>query len=76
MVILWDQITFKYYRSFSDIFRLLLVAFLEPIYYHLISIFFSVRGYISYFTQKTFEWGTMTRQGVESESKVNVKPTT
>lgn len=74
MVILWDQITFKYYRSIWDVLRLLLVAFLEPLFYHLISIYFSIRGYISYFTQKTFEWGTMTRQGVETESKVNVNP--
>jgi cellulose synthase/poly-beta-1,6-N-acetylglucosamine synthase-like glycosyltransferase len=74
MVILWDQFTFKYYKTLREVLQLIAVAFLEPVYYHLISIYFSIRGYISFFTSKNFEWGTMTRQGVPDEPKVNPKP--
>jgi cellulose synthase/poly-beta-1,6-N-acetylglucosamine synthase-like glycosyltransferase len=75
MVILWDQITFKYYKTFWEVIKLILVAFLEPFFYHLITIYFSLRGYASFFTRKTFEWGTMTRQGFEDDEKMAVKPT-
>lgn len=74
MVVLWDQFTFKYYKSFWEVMKLIMMAFLEPLLYHLLIVYFSIRGYISFFTQKTFEWGTMTRQGFEEGQKMNVKP--
>ncbi|MEZ5046744.1 MAG: glycosyltransferase family 2 protein [Chitinophagaceae bacterium] len=66
MVVLWDQITFKYYRTFWEVLKLIFLAFLEPFIYHPLIMFFSIKGYISYFSSKEFEWGSMTRQGFDT----------
>lgn len=65
MVILWDQITFKYYKSFYEVLKLVLMVFLEPFIYHPLIMFFAIRGYIDYFLAREFEWGSMTRQGFD-----------
>lgn len=72
MVILWDQITFKYYKTFREVLSLILMVFLEPFIYHPLIVFFAIKGYINYFTSKEFEWGTMTRQGFD-QPKVEAK---
>lgn len=65
MVILWDQITFKYYKTFREVLSLVLMVFLESFIYHPLIMFFAIRGYYDYLTSKEFEWGSMTRQGFE-----------
>ena len=75
MVILWDQITFKYYKTFREVMSLVLLTFLESFIYHPLIMYFAIRGYISFFTQKKFEWGSMTRQGFESKDALTPKVT-
>jgi cellulose synthase/poly-beta-1,6-N-acetylglucosamine synthase-like glycosyltransferase len=70
LVVLWDQITFKYYKTFREVLSLIVMVLLEPILYHPLIMFFAIKGYISFFTSKEFEWGAMTRQGFEQEKKV------
>jgi cellulose synthase/poly-beta-1,6-N-acetylglucosamine synthase-like glycosyltransferase len=65
LVILWDQITFKYYKTFREVLSLILTVFLESFLYHPLIMFFSIKGYINFFTSKEFEWGAMTRQGFD-----------
>lgn len=65
MVILWDQITFKYYKTFREVLSLVLMVFLESFIYHPLIMFFAIRGYYDYLTSKEFEWGSMTRQGFD-----------
>ncbi len=75
MVILWDQITFKYYKTFREVMSLVLLTFLESFIYHPLIMYFAIRGYISFFTQKKFQWGSMTRQGFESKDALTPKVT-
>jgi cellulose synthase/poly-beta-1,6-N-acetylglucosamine synthase-like glycosyltransferase len=46
-----------------EYFRLGLYCLVEPIIYHPLIVFFSIKGYIDFLTKKNFEWGQMTRQG-------------
>ena len=57
LAILWDQLTFKYYKTWWEVMKLLLMGFLEPFIYHPLIVFFAIKGYWSYLTQRTHEWG-------------------
>lgn len=76
MVVLWDQITFKYYKTFREVVSLVLMTIIEPILYHPLIMYFALHGYVTYFTKKEFSWGTMTRQGFDEDVKTNTKPST
>jgi hypothetical protein len=39
------------------------MAFLEPIIYHPLIVFFAVRGYFFFITGRKHVWGNMQRQG-------------
>jgi hypothetical protein len=67
IVIIWDQMTFKYYNTTREVLTLFLTAFIEPILYHPMIAFFSLKGYFSYITSRELAWGTMTRQGFDSD---------
>ncbi len=69
VVIIWDQMTFKYYNTSREVLTLFLTAFIEPILYHPMIMFFSLKGYYSFITSRELAWGTMTRQGFETEKK-------
>jgi hypothetical protein len=65
--------TFKYYNTTREVLTLFLTAFIEPILYHPMIVFFSLRGYFSYITSQELAWGTMTRRGFDSEDDQNEK---
>jgi hypothetical protein len=67
IVIIWDQMTFKYYNTTREVLSLFLTAFIEPFIYHPMIMFFSLKGYFSYITSRELAWGTMTRQGFDNE---------
>ena len=69
IVIIWDQMTFKYYNTTREVISLFITAFIEPFIYHPMIMFFSLKGYFSYITSRELAWGTMTRQGFEGEDK-------
>ncbi|HIB37071.1 MAG TPA: glycosyltransferase family 2 protein [Mesonia sp.] len=68
LVIIWDNVTFKYYNTFGEVLKLVIVAFLEPFLYHPLITFFGLRGYFKFLSSKELSWGTMTRRGVETSS--------
>ena len=70
MVVIWDNITFKYYEKFSEVLSLVLVAFLEPFIYHPMIIFFGIK----FISSKELSWGTMTRKGIASSETKEKKP--
>ncbi|MDP5094000.1 MAG: glycosyltransferase [Polaribacter sp.] len=74
VVIIWDQMTFKYYNTTREVLSLFLTAFIEPILYHPMIMFFSLKGYYSFITSRELAWGTMTRQGFETEKKDDNAP--
>jgi hypothetical protein len=67
IVIIWDQMTFKYYNTSREVISLFLTAFIEPFIYHPIIMFFSLKGYFSFITSRELAWGTMPRQGFDNE---------
>jgi len=73
IVIIWDQMTFKYYNTTREVVTLFLTAFIEPILYHPMILFFSLKGYFSYIMSRELAWGTMTRQGFDSEEQIKKK---
>jgi len=73
LVIIWDNITFKYYEKFSEVLRLVLVAVLEPFLYHPLIVFFGIKGYFTFITSKELAWGTMTRKGVANTEQKKQK---
>ncbi|MDO5608813.1 MAG: glycosyltransferase [Capnocytophaga sp.] len=66
LVVVWDNITFKYYKSTMEVVRLISVSVLEPFVYHPMIVFFAVRGYFKFLTSKELAWGTMTRRGINN----------
>lgn len=80
VVIIWDQMTFKYYNTGREVLSLFLTAFIEPLIYHPLIMFFSLKGYFSYITSRELAWGTMTRKGFDSEddkkkaNKTDIEP--
>ena len=67
IVIIWDQMTFKYYNTTREVLTLFLTAFIEPFIYHPMIMFFSLKGYFSFVTSRELAWGTMTRKGFDNE---------
>ena len=67
IVIIWDQMTFKYYNTTREVATLFITALIEPFLYHPMIMFFSLKGYFSYITSRELAWGTMTRQGFDKD---------
>ncbi len=63
MAIFWDQMVHRHYKTWREVFGLSLMAFLEPIIYHPLIVFFALRGYYFFITGRTHTWGNMQRQG-------------
>lgn len=69
LALLWDQITFKYYKTWGEVIGLCLMAFLEPFIYHPLIIFFALKGYFNFVTGRKHVWGDMQRQGLGAQKK-------
>jgi cellulose synthase/poly-beta-1,6-N-acetylglucosamine synthase-like glycosyltransferase len=69
MALLWDQITFKYYKTWNEVIGLCLMAFLEPFIYHPLIMFFAIKGYFNFVTGRKHVWGNMQRQGFGAPKK-------
>ncbi|WP_235938589.1 glycosyltransferase family 2 protein [Chitinophaga solisilvae] len=63
IAILWDQITFRYYKSWREVLYLCMTPFMEFLLYHPLIVFFSLQGYYYFLTGKKSTWGNMQRQG-------------
>ena len=66
--ILLDEILYKHYSSVKEIFILILTAIIEPIFYHPINVYASLKGYYHFFRQKEQAWGNMQRQGFNTQN--------
>jgi hypothetical protein len=72
IAVLFEERSYHQYTSGIDILKLLVLAFIEPIVYHPLTIYWSIRGNIDKFTGKK-TWGTMTRAGFAG-NKNKVEP--
>jgi poly-beta-1,6-N-acetyl-D-glucosamine synthase len=66
--ILIEVLTFNQYKRRSEIFKLILIAFAEPVFFHPFVVWSAVRGNID-FLRKKKSWGEMTRQGFNGKKK-------
>lgn len=71
LAILWDQITYKHYKTWKEVIGLALMAFLEPFVYHPLIVFFALKGYFNFMTGKKHSWGNMQRQGFGQRKPAN-----
>lgn len=58
-----DQLIYKHYTGNKEILILILMIFIEPIIYHPLNVFASIKGYLHFFSQKKPKWGIQVRQG-------------
>lgn len=63
LVVIQDHIVFKHYKKVSEVIRLILMGFLEPILYHPLIVWFALVGYFNFYVGKELKWGAMTRKG-------------
>jgi len=61
--ILWDQLSFRYYKSWKEVLYLCMTPFMEFLLYHPLIVVYSIRGYYYFLTGKKSTWGNMQRQG-------------
>lgn len=66
--ILWDEISGSSYTKKREIFKLCLAAIVEPIAYHPLVLFFSIKGNWFFFTKKKLKWGNMQRKGFSNSN--------
>ncbi len=69
IALLWDQITFKYYKTWGETIGLCLMAFIEPFLYHPLIMFFALKGYFNFIIGRKHVWGNMQRQGFSQPKK-------
>lgn len=69
LALLWDQLTFRYYKTWREVMSLSLMAFIEPIVYHPMIVFFALKGYYNFATGRKHTWGNMQRQGFGQKKK-------
>ena len=76
LAILWDQLTFQYYKTWTDVLRISSMVFVEMILYHPLIVIFALRGYIFFLTNRKHSWGNMQRQGFKKAADAKPAATT
>lgn len=67
MAILWDQLVEKQYKTTGEVLGLYITSVLEPVLYHPLIVYFSMRGYLHSLFRKELSWGNMQRKGFSSK---------
>ncbi len=69
LAILWDQWSFRYYKSWKEVAYLCLTPFMEFLLYHPLTVFFAIKGYLNFLLGTKSGWGNMQRQGFGGRKK-------
>ncbi|MBP4143057.1 glycosyltransferase [Flavobacterium sp. P4023] len=64
IALITEELTYHQYKKKGTGFRLLLIAFLEPLVNHPFILYAAIRGNIDYYFNKKKKWGEMTRKGM------------
>ncbi|WP_238567360.1 glycosyltransferase family 2 protein [Flavobacterium sp. 83] len=67
--ILLDDRLYKNYANIREIITLLFMAMIEPIFYHPVNVYASLKGYLHFILQKEQSWGNMQRIGFNTTKK-------
>lgn len=63
--ILSEEITYHHYNRKIDLVKLMLMAMVEPFFYHPLNFYWTVKGNFDYFFRGKREWGKMERHGFD-----------
>ncbi len=66
--ILIDEVLYKSYANYKELLMLLGMAIIEPIVYHPVNVYASLKGYWNFFSNKEQSWGVMVRKGIRKEN--------
>lgn len=69
VVITYDYYIGMLYKRGYEYLWIILASILEPIIYHPIITFCSLKGYLSYLTNRDFKWKDMERKGLTQKKK-------
>ena len=64
IALITEELTYNQYKKKGTGFRLLRIAFLEPIVTHPFILYAAIQGNIDYYFNKNKKWGEMTRKGM------------
>ncbi|NDW09992.1 glycosyltransferase [Dysgonomonas sp. 520] len=73
ITVILDISVSKLYRRFREYGKLIFFSFFEFIGFHLLVVFFNIKGYISFLSRQNFEWGAMKRQGFDQKRETSVE---
>jgi hypothetical protein len=74
IAIIFEEMSYRQYTKGNDLIKLLLIAFIEPLIYHPLTVYWAIRGNIEKFFGKK-GWGNMQRKGfAPQKEKVEPKP--
>ncbi|MES2701467.1 MAG: glycosyltransferase family 2 protein [Bacteroidota bacterium] len=65
LAVLWDQLTFHYYKDWKDVARVASMVFIEMLVYHPLIVIFAIRGYYFQLSNRKHTWGNMQRKGFQ-----------
>jgi len=68
LAVLWDQLTFQYYKTWRDVISVIAMVFIEMLIYHPLIVVFALRGYYFQLTNRTHSWGNMQRRGFKKST--------
>jgi len=60
--ILFEELSYRRYKKSNEMIKIIITAFLEPVFYHPLTVWFSLRGNYHYLIRKR-GWGKMERKG-------------
>ncbi len=64
--VFYNQVLHNYYKKTSDVYKLVMITFLEPLIYHPINVFAALKGYFYEIFKKKHVWGDMQRKGFQN----------
>lgn len=66
--VLFEEMTFHRYKKKRDVLLLILTGILEPVFFHPLTVYWSIRGNIDYL-RGVRSWGKMDREGFKKHTK-------
>lgn len=63
--ILSEELVYHHYNKKIDLIKLMLIAMVEPFFYHPLNLYWTLKGNFDYFIRGKREWGKMDRRGFD-----------
>ena len=76
IIVSYDLWVGTHFKCKRDYLWFALASLLEPLFYHPMNVFFSIRGYVKHILGTQMVWGNMTRKGVQTVQQAQPAPKT